>query len=66
MEFKDKVKYVRERLLLSQVDFAKELGVAFTTINWWENGARRPNYIMQRKFAEFCEGNQISFEEHNK
>lgn len=43
--------------------FAKKLGVVFSTINEWENGVRHPNYIMQRKFAAFCEENKISFEE---
>ena len=55
MEFKDKVKFARQKLMLSQADFAKKLGVAFSTINEWENGVRHPNYIMQRKFAAFCE-----------
>ena len=63
MEFKDKVKFTRQKLMLSQADFAKKLGVAFSTVNEWENGVRHPNYIMQRKFAAFCEENNISFEE---
>ena len=61
MEFKDKVKFARQKLMLSQADFAKKLGVAFSTINEWENGVRHPNYIMQRKFAAFCEENNIVF-----
>lgn len=63
MEFKDKVKFARQKLMLSQADFAKKLGVAFSTVNEWENGVRRPNYIMQRKFAAFCEENDIVFED---
>lgn len=47
--------------MLSQADFAKKLGVAFSTVNEWENGVRHPNYIMQRKFAAFCEENNIVF-----
>ena len=61
MEFKDKIKFARQKLMLSQVDFAKKLGVAFSTVNEWENGVRHPNYIMQRKFAAFCEENKITF-----
>ncbi len=63
MEFKDKVKIVRQKLMFSQSDFAKELGVAFSTINEWENGVRKPNYIMQRKFAMYCEEKNINVEE---
>lgn len=44
MEYKDKVKFARQKLMLSQADFAKELGVAFSTINEWENGIRNPNF----------------------
>ena len=43
--------------------FCKEIGSSFSTINEWENGVRHSNYIMQRKFAAFCEENKISFEE---
>ncbi len=63
MEFKDKVKYVRQELMLSQMDLSKELGVAFSTVNEWENGVRKPNYIMQRKFAAYCDRKNIRFEE---
>lgn len=63
MEFKDKIKFVREKLLLSQADLAKELGVAFTTVNRWENGLRTPTFISQRKFAAFCEDKKIGFED---
>ena len=46
MEFKDKVKIAREKLVLSQTEFAKELGVAFASVNRWENGVRIPTYML--------------------
>lgn len=63
MLFKDKVKYVREKLCLSQQDLAKATGISFNTINRWENGLRKPTYILQRKFYEFCKQNNIKFED---
>ena len=36
VSFSDKVKYVREKLHLSQQMLAKELGIAFSTVNRWE------------------------------
>jgi len=48
MEFRDKLVAVRKKLIMSQQDFAKALGVGYTTLNRWENGARQPNYIGQR------------------
>ena len=38
MEFKEKVYKARMKLGLTQEAMAKELGIAFVTINRWENG----------------------------
>ena len=54
MEFKDKVKIVRKKFYLSQEMMAKELGVAFATVNRWESGRCKPNYNAQRAFANFA------------
>lgn len=66
MEFKDKVKYVRKKLYLSQEMMAKELGVAFATVNRWESGRCRPNYKAQKAFADFCKKNALDAEELDK
>ena len=66
MEFKDKVKYVRRKLYLSQEMMAKELGVAFATVNRWESGRCHPNYRAQRAFAEFCKPTAWTMEELDK
>ena len=62
MEFKEKILITRKQLLLSQADFAQKLGVGIATINRWEKGVCNPNYIMQRKFVEYCEKNDIRFD----
>ena len=59
MEFREKVKTVRKKLYLSQEMMAKELGVAFATVNRWESGRCHPNYSAQRAFAEFCKAHSI-------
>ena len=66
MEFKDKVKYVRKKFYLSQEMMAKELGVAFATVNRWESGRCFPNYKAQRAFAEFCRKNGLDVDELDK
>ena len=63
MEFKDKLKKARLQVMLSQQDRAKELGVSFSSVNRWESGARQPNYAAQRAFKEFCDKNNIEFDE---
>lgn len=57
MSFGEKVKYVRKKLYLSQDMMAKQLGVAFATVNRWEAGRCNPNYAAQKAFAEFCKAN---------
>lgn len=60
MEFKDKVKFARQKLMLSQADFAKKLGVAFSTVNEWENGVRHPTLTFNKmRFIETEERDEI-------
>ena len=59
VSFSDKVKYVREKLHLSQQMLAKELGIAFSTVNRWEKGVCEPNYEGQKAFHDFCEKNNV-------
>lgn len=63
MEFKEKVYKARMKLGLTQEAMAKELGIAFVTINRWENGVSHPNKLKEYKFNEFCKTNYIEFEE---
>ena len=43
------VKRLRKRMGLTQEQFAREVGVAFSTVNLWENGHRRPQpYLLNR------------------
>lgn len=44
------VKRLRERMGgLTQEQFAREVGVTFSTVNLWENGRRRPQpYLLNR------------------
>ena len=59
MEFGDKIKQVRMKLKLSQTEMAKELGVAYSTLNRWENGKFKPNYEAIKRFEGFCKSQDI-------
>ncbi len=63
MVFSEKVKYVREKLKLSQEDLAHELDVSFATINRWENGSYNPSRLARKAFEGFCADKNIIFEE---
>lgn len=64
MTFADKVKYVREKLKISQEELAHELGVSFATINRWENGSYNPSRLARKAFDEYCTEKSIVFEEN--
>ena len=55
-------KEIRMKSLLSQNDFAHEIGVSFSTVNRWEKGHATPNYKALKKIREFCHTNHIDFD----
>lgn len=62
MDIGTAIKEIRIKSLLSQADFAKELGVSFSTVNRWENGKAVPGYKALKKIKDFCEKNIIDFD----
>ncbi len=66
MEFADKVRFVRGRLLLSQEALAKALGVSFATVNRWESGKFLPSYKAMNAFDKFCKENSVIFNDDKK
>jgi putative transcriptional regulator len=46
------VKSLRERLGLTQEQFAHDVGVTFSTVNQWENGRRRPRPFLLKRLLE--------------
>ena len=61
MEFADKVRFVRDKLSISQEDLARALNVSYATINRWENSKTKPIRIAQAAFNSFCENHGIDF-----
>jgi len=49
------VKKLRERLDLTQEQFAQKVGVTFSTVNHWENGKRTPQPFLTRRLLEMKE-----------
>ena len=47
------IKSVRTQLGLSQQKFAKEMHVAFSTINRWENGKSTPNSMARVLLSDY-------------
>lgn len=62
----EQIKITRQKAFLSQDAFAKELGVAYSTINRWETGKSKPNLSAMKAIKEFCSKNNIPYDEIEK
>jgi DNA-binding transcriptional regulator YiaG len=49
------VKELRERLGLTQEQFAQKVGVTYGSVNHWENGKRTPQPFLIRRLLEMKE-----------
>ncbi len=54
---------LRNKLILSQEDFARLLGVSFASVNRWERGHHEPTIKVKRKIVELCKENNIELKE---
>lgn len=50
---------LRNKLVMSQMDFANFLGVSFASVNRWEKGHFEPSYKTKRKILQLCKSNNI-------
>ncbi len=62
MKFSDAIKSIRRKSLLSQSDFAKELGVSFSTVNRWENEKAIPKLCKLKRIKDFCAKHNLPFD----
>lgn len=49
MDYPKLLKEYREKVFLTQEEFAQKLGVSYVTLNRWENGKFEPTMKMKRK-----------------
>lgn len=57
----EKVRYVREKLQLTQLELSKESGIPMVTLARWEKSIQEPRAKQWGKFLEFCEKKNIVF-----
>lgn len=62
MDFPQLIKEIRCNCLLSQTEFAKMLGVSYSTVNRWETGKTIPTYKAMKSIRVFCKNNNIEIE----
>jgi len=49
------IKTLRNKLGLTQEQFAQKVGVTFSTINNWEKGTRKPHPFLLQRLLEIAE-----------
>ena len=64
MNYSKAIKQLRNKMFLTQVDFAAHLGVSFQTINRWETGKFEPTMKLKRKLMPLFEKYNIVLEEN--
>jgi transcriptional regulator with XRE-family HTH domain len=62
LKFSDAIKTIRRNSLLSQSDFANEIGVSFSTVNRCENGKSIPKLCKLKLIKNFCKEHNIPFD----
>ena len=60
--YKDAIKELRKRMLVSQSELAEILGVSFATVNRWEQGLHQPTFAAKRKLKKLFDKNKIDLE----
>lgn len=61
MTFPKEIKRIRQRSFLTQEEFAKKIGVAFSTVNRWESGRAKPNLKAMKSINAFCLENHLPY-----
>ena len=63
MNYAEAIKLLRKRMLLTQTELAQKVGVAFISINRWENGHCEPTMRAKRKLASLFKEYEIEVAE---
>lgn len=63
IDYKTAVKELRDKLIMTQQEFAEYIGVSFASINRWETGTNKPTTTAKRRIVELCKENNIKLEE---
>lgn len=61
MSLSNEIKILRQRMYLTQNEFAQALNVSFATVNRWETGKARPNISTMKEIRKFCESKNIDY-----
>lgn len=63
MNYARMIKKLRDKLIMTQEEFADLLGVSITSVNRWETGKHLPTTKVKRKIVELCKQNNVNMED---
>ena len=63
MTYAQAIKKLRNKMLLTQMEFAEYLGVSFASINRWETGRFEPTMKIKRKLDPLFKKHGINIDE---
>lgn len=63
IDYQKAVCELRDKLVMTQNEFVKYLGVSFASINRWGNGTNKPTASVKKKIVALCKENNIELEE---
>lgn len=55
MNYSEKIKEYRDKVLITQTELANQLGVSFASVNRWEKGKFEPTMKVKRKLRVLFE-----------
>jgi DNA-binding XRE family transcriptional regulator len=64
MNYSKAIKDLRNKMLLTQTEFAKTIGTSFGSVNRWENGKYIPTMKMKRKLDYLFKKYHVKIEEN--
>ena len=63
MNYAKLIKSLRDKLIMTQEEFADLLGVSITSVNRWETGKHLPTTKVKRRIVVLCKENNINLED---
>ena len=63
IDYKNTIKELRDKLIMTQAELADCLGVSLASINRWENGLNKPITSAKRKIVGLCKANNVKITE---
>lgn len=62
----ESIRINRQKALMTQEEFSKEIKVALSTVNRWEKDKARPNLSAMKSIKSFCEERNLPFDQIEK